>query len=360
MKHSYILAGTTSGTLLKLVFRNGLSLNPKILFRFLFLFQNSIWASFFKQREKLKFGKILSNTPVPDDPVIIIGHWRTGSTLLHQLMSLDKNLTAPSVFQVSLPDSFLVSEKYYRPVMSSMMSATRPMDNVKLGFDEPQEDEYALLKLTADSPLKHIIFHREDDYFLKQYNDYQPENKEAWKEAIIRFCRKLYYKSQKRILLKNPFHSLRVELLREAFPNARFIHIHRHPYKVIPSTINMWNIVARQNRLRGKWKEPSVREVTEVLSDMLFKIRNSLALMPAGTWSEINFEMFEKEPVASLRKIYSEIGMEFTTDFETKVTEYLSGLKGYKKNVFALQPEDKEMIRDMMADHFHNYQYAQQ
>jgi hypothetical protein len=359
MKHSYILAGTTSGTLLKLLFRNGLSLNPKILFRFLFILQNGIWASFFKRRERLKFGKALSNTPIPEDPIIIIGHWRTGSTLLHQLMSLDKNLVAPSVFQVSLPDSFLISEKYYRPVMSSMMSPTRPMDNVKLGFNEPQEDEYALLKLTADSPLKHLIFQQQDDYFLKKSKDYQPDNKEAWKEAILQFCMKLNYASKKRIILKNPFHSLRTELLQEAFPHVRFIHIHRHPYKVVPSTINMWNIVARQNRLKGKWKEPSVREVTEVLNDMLFKIRNSLALMPAGTWSEINFEMFEKEPLISLRKIYAEIGLEYNSEFEASVIEYMSGLKEYKKNNFFLQNEEKEQIRNIMDDHFNHYKYTQ-
>jgi len=358
MKHSYILAGTTSGKLLKMVFSNGVSLNPKILFRFLFLLQNGIWASVFKRRERLKFSQALSSSPIPEDPVIIIGHWRTGSTLLHQLMSLDKNLVAPSVFQVSLPDSFLVSEKYYRPVMSSMMSPTRPMDNVKLGFDEPQEDEYALLKLTEDSPLKRIIFQKPDEYFLKQYKDYIPKNIEEWKEAMRQFCRKLHFATGKRIILKNPFHSLRIELLKETFPDARFIHIHRHPYKVVPSTINMWNIVALQNRLNGKWKEPVVKEVTEVLNDMLFKIRESLDQMPAGTWSEVSFETFEKDPVASLKIIYSEIGLTFTSEFEARVVEYLSGLTGYKKNVFTLKNEDKELIQKIMADHFNYYHYT--
>jgi hypothetical protein len=358
MKHSYILAGTTSGKLLKLIFKNGLSFHPKILFRFLFLFQNGIWASIFKKKERMKFGKNLANTAIPKDPIIIIGHWRTGSTLLHKLMSLDENLVAPSVFQVSLPDSFLVSEKFYRPVMSKMMSPTRPMDNVKLGFDEPQEDEYALLKLTTDSPLKGVIFQKENGYFLKKYNDYLPENKELWKEAISGFCRKLSYDTNKRVVLKNPFHSMRIKLLREIFPGVKFIHIHRHPYKVVPSTINMWNIVARQNRLNGKWKEPSVPEVSEVLKNMLFSIRKNLAELPAGAYSEINFETLEQNPVEALKRIYNETGLEFTGEFETRVNEYLAGLKDYRKNVLTLKDEDKDLIREIMADHFKHYHYT--
>ncbi len=357
MKHSYLLAGTTSGNLLKMILNNGLSLHPKVILHFLFLLQNGFWASIFKRREKIKFGQALSVSSVPDDPVIIIGHWRTGSTLLHQVMSLDKNLIAPSVFQVSLPDSFLVSEKFYRPVISSMLSKTRPMDNVKLGFDEPQEDEYALLKLTGDSPLKDLIFQKHEGYFLKHYQDYHPGNKEAWKDAISHFCKKLKFMSGRRVILKNPFHSLRIELLLETFPGARFIHIHRHPYQVVPSTINLWNIIARQNRLKGKWIEPTVNEVSEVLNKMVNNIRSQFSSMPAGKYTELSFEAFEKDPIKTLKKIYTDLGLAFSTEFEKDVQSYLSGLKGYKKNVFLLSDEDKLIIMEILKDQFDHYHY---
>jgi len=41
-----------------------------------------------------------------------------------RLQTLDDNLVTPNVLQVSVPDSFLVSEKYYAPVMSKMMPST--------------------------------------------------------------------------------------------------------------------------------------------------------------------------------------------------------------------------------------------
>lgn len=357
MKHSYILAGTTTGKLMQMVLRNGISLNPKLLLRFLFLVQNGFWASVFKRREKGKFGKAISQTNLASDPIIIIGHWRTGSTLLHQLMSLDPNLAAPTVFQVSLPDSMLFSEKYYRPVMSKMMSPTRPMDNVKLGFDEPQEDEYALLKMTADSPLTHIIFPEKSGYFIRNYQRFQPRNESAWKEAMILFCRKLTLASGKRIVLKNPFHSMRIDLLMEIFPNAKFIHIHRHPYKVVPSTIHMWNTVARQNRLKGTWKEPSVEEVSKGLNHMINEIRNSFETIPVRNRTEIYFESFETNPVESLKKIYADLDLVFKEEFEGKIRNYLSGLSNYKKNLFTLNEDDKNKIREICSGQFDHYQY---
>jgi hypothetical protein len=237
------------------------------------------------------------------------------------------------------------------------MSSTRPMDNVKLGFDEPQEDEYALLKLTGDSPLADVIFSKSNSYFLKSHPDFNPKNIDEWKRAITNFCNKLHFASGKRILLKNPFHSMRIKLLRETFPEVKFIHIHRHPYKVVPSTINMWNIVAKQNRLKGTWKEPTIKETSEVLNEMLNQIRKDLSALPTGSYTEVNFETFEKDVTLSLKKIYQELGLEYTQEFEENVNTYLSELKNYKKNAFKLTDKDKLSIQEILAEQFRHYHY---
>ncbi|MBM3435461.1 MAG: sulfotransferase [Bacteroidetes bacterium] len=358
MKHSYILAGTVLRTLLKLLFKFGVSMKPGRILRALFLVQNGIWAALFKRMERGRYGHLLEKFPVPDDPVIIIGHWRTGTTFLHQLMNLDPNLAAPTVFQVSIPDSFLVSKKYYQPIMTAMISSVRPMDNVKLGIDEPQEDEYALYKLTLDSPLNDLIFPKTNKYFLKRFENFDPADKAAWQKAIKEFCRKLAFESKKRIVMKNPFHSMRILLLRETFPNARFVHIHRHPYKVVPSTINMWNIVGTQNILKGKWVKPNVEDVSVVLDRMLDKIRTDLAILPSEVYCEVNFDDLDTDPVNELKKVYKAVGLEYTQEFESNVRQFLHDLGDYKKNTYVLTEDEKELIRTRLASHFYHYKYA--
>ena len=360
MKHSYLLAGTTLENFVKLLAKNGFSLYPDYFIRILFLLQNGLWASLFKMRKNQKFGKILKNHPVPRNPVFIIGHWRTGSTFLHQLMDLDDQFAAPTVFQVSIPDSFLVSRKYYEPVMSRVMRARRPMDNVKLGFDEPQEDEYALLKLTLDSPLVKLIFPESPDYFLKGYENFNPspEGQGKWEKEMLNFCRKLDYASGKRIIFKNPFHSMRIQLLIKMFPDARFIHIHRHPYKVVPSTINMWNIVGKQNRLKKRWKAPEVKDVVSLLDKMYDKVQKDLSDLNENFWYEIQFEQFEKNPKTELQKMYNHFNWDFTSNFETGLESKLASLKDYKKNKYSISEKEKELIYKLLKKQFAHYNYT--
>jgi hypothetical protein len=325
----------------------------------LFLFQNGIWASFFKFKEKQKYFHLLENYPVPTNPIFIVGHWRTGSTFLHQLLSIDDQLAAPTVFQISIPDSFLVSEKYYRPIMSRMMGAHRPMDRVKLGFDEPQEDEYALLKLAPGSPLEKLIFPGDDGFFLNNYLDFTPEiqHLDNWKKEFFYFMKKLSYKTGKRILLKNPFHSLRIPLLNSMFPDALFIHIHRHPYEVVPSAINMWNIVGKQNRLKKKWKEPEIGDVINCMDKMYTKIREDLKELPKEKWYELEFSEFEKDPINQLKRIYRHLGLSFSDQYLTVLEEKLKQLKGHKKNKYVLSEADRKLIKQKLNTHFVFYNY---
>lgn len=359
MRHSYLLVGITSGKLSRLLARNGFSFKPKTLFRILFLTQSAVWASLFKLTEKRKFRKKLDGYQMPDDPVFIIGHWRTGSTFLHQLMSLDGNLVTPNVFQVSVPDSFLSSEKFYRPIMTTMIHPKRPMDNVALGFYEPQEDEYALLKLDLHSPLEKILFSKSKPYFLLEYDDFIPaeNSREKWKAGLDNFCKRLSFKDGKRVMLKNPFHSMRIPLLNEIYPNAKFIHIHRHPYNVVPSTINMWKIVNRDNKLKGEPVEPGIKEVAVFLDRMLVNIKQNLAKLPGNSSCEISYETFEKDPFNSLKEIYKKLDLTYSDGFEEKVLGKLANLEDFKKNIFQLTMAEKDTIKNELEKHFIYYNY---
>jgi LPS sulfotransferase NodH len=357
MKHSYLLAGITTGKLCRLLGRNGFSLSPKMLARVLFLLQGSVWASVFKRTERRKFKKQLEVYKMPADPVFIIGHWRTGSTYLHQLLALDDKLVTPNVFQVSAVDSFLVSEKYYKPVMTSMMHPTRPMDNVPLGFYEPQEDEYALIKMTPDSPLEKMLFPKNDSYFLNGYKDFYPQNPAAWKKLFYNFCLRLSFIDGKRVLLKNPFHSMRLPLLREMFPEAKFIHIHRHPYAVVPSTIHMWHIVGNENKLKNKSSKYRVDEVSEVLNRLLAYVQRHLKDIPEKNKVEISFEELETDPAGTVKKIYGKLNMTPAPGFEQKLADKIALTKSHRKNKYTLTEQNKEIIKKTLGKHFIYYNY---
>lgn len=357
--HSYILAGIRTGPLVRLLREHGFSASPKNLGRLLFLFQNALWSSLLAWREKKIYGETIASIPTPDNPVIIIGHWRTGSTFLQQLLALDDQMISPTVFQASFPESFLVSARYFRPVFSRMVKK-RPMDNVRLGFDVPQEDEFALAKLSPDSPLVRIVFPKGQAYFLNDPEDFYPrdEHKETWKKQFLHFCKRVRMNSEKTLLLKNPVHSLRIPLLREAFPRARFIYIHRHPYEVIPSSLHLWKVMADDNQLKGKPYHPSLEEVTEGLIKFYEIIGRDLALIPPQDQCTVSYASLKANPVDEVKKIYDKLGLNFSPAFGRNLSDHLEKEKDFKKNSYNFDEDQKAQVFKMMQKQFEQFQYA--
>ena len=280
MTHSYLLAGIKAGRFISMIVRNkGFSI--RYILRVLFLLNAGFWSSIFSLVEKNRYKNKIRSINQLSPPVFIVGNWRTGTTFLHQLLSVDNQFITPTVFQVSNPNHFLVSKKYYIPIMSKVLGKKRPMDNVKIGIDEPQEDEYALLKLCKNTPLEKLIFQKSKKFFLDEYNDFIPENKHEFTEAIRLLVKKLTMGSNKKVLFKNPFHSLRISLLQKIFPEAKFIHIYRNPNNVIPSAINMWNIVGNQNSLKGNFIPPTVKSLTDLYKIIITSVREQLNKLQA-------------------------------------------------------------------------------
>ncbi|MFW5793117.1 MAG: sulfotransferase family protein [Bacteroidota bacterium] len=358
MQHSYLLSVISFGKLISLVSRNkGVSI--KYLGRFLFLLQGSLWSSLFKRIERIKINYKEFSSEHKVGPVFIIGHWRTGSTFLHQIMSLDNQFAAPSVVQVSVPESFLVSEKYFKKIMSKVIDDKRPMDNVKLGPDEPQEDEYAIVKMVKNTPLEKIFFRRNNKDFLDELRC-EMENERIspqWKLAFSNFLSRLIYRKKLVPLLKNPFHSYRIKELKKLFPNAKFIHIYRNPIDVIPSTIRMWNIVGSQNLLAGKWRDVSLDSAIKMFNSLWNNIQNEKQYLKDDNFVEVRFEELEKNPTETIKHIYNKLNLNYSVDFNIILDEFLQSLKSYKKNKYELNETFVSEINHGCAEFikYHNY-----
>src|SRR5437762_7176034 len=67
-----------------------------------------------------------------------------------------------------------------------------------------------------------------------------PADLTRFERAIVHFVKLLTFAAEKRVLLKSPPHTGRIEMLSRLFPGAKFIHIVRHPYALYPSTMKLW------------------------------------------------------------------------------------------------------------------------
>lgn len=343
------LTGAPLDKILRLLRRNriGLAALPRLLP----ILWVGAWTSYWARREEAVYGARLRALPPPRDPIIIVGHWRTGSTFLHQLLTLDPRLTAPTMLQCVLPSGFLVAGRYIEPILRRTLSPTRPMDQVRLAPDEPHEDEFALLRLIEHSPLERLIFPRSARYFLldEEPRFIREAESAAWSDALAGFVKKVGFATGKRVVLKNPFHSVRVSLLETLFPQARYIHIRRDPLAVIPSTQRMWAILGRSMTLGSWFGPPRLEEIIDVYKSMLAKLETDMAALPAGRCSEVRFEELEADPLRSLRTLYASLDLSFDPGHETRVRVFLDSLRGYRKNSYALDPGMESLIRDRLG-----------
>ncbi len=111
--------------------------------------------------ERAVYGRRVARVVIAKPPVFILGHWRSGTTLLHNLLALDPQFVAPTHFQVSFPGHFLLTEEWLARLLKNAIPSRRPMDEMALAWNVPGEDEIALLLTTLASPYLRTRFPRE-------------------------------------------------------------------------------------------------------------------------------------------------------------------------------------------------------
>jgi hypothetical protein len=185
-------------------------------------------------------GAAVRQTRLHEAPLFVLGHWRSGTTFLHDLLSLDERYIFADHLSTYFPSHFLLTGDLIRRRMGTAATHRR-MDNVPISLDTPAEDEFALCLTGTPSPYLDMAFPNRPQIYRKYLDmvGVSPRGRAAWKRSWRRFLQRLTYRRPGRLLLKSPTHTARIKLLLEVFPDARFVHIVRNPYVVFSSTHKM-------------------------------------------------------------------------------------------------------------------------
>ena len=190
--------------------------------------------------EKARVARRLAAAPPMPAPVFIVGHWRSGTTHLYNVLSRSPAFGWVPPFAAGLPWDFLGIVRPIRAVLESHLPRDRLIDNIPVTPDSPQEDELPLALMSTVSYYHGLFFpSRFEDHFNRGifFDGCDVEEIAGWQGTFSYFLRKVALIQPGRpLLLKNPVHSARIPILRAMWPDARFIHIHRNPYVVYPST----------------------------------------------------------------------------------------------------------------------------
>ena len=298
-------------------------------------------------------GDRIARTRIDQPPIFVLGHWRTGTTLLHELLILDVRHTSPTTLQCFEPCNFLLTEALFKKYGSILLPDKRPMDNMAAGWDRPQEDEFALALLGAPSTYTDFAFPKNASIHpgALDLSGLTPREYAAWKRTFYKFVQTVAYKDSRRLVLKSPPHTARIPALLELFPDAKFVHIVRDPRVLFSSTVNLWMSMAKRHGFQTPTQSPELEaKVFREFRTIHTRYEATKALIPAGNLIEVRYEDFVKDLVAGTERIYSGLNLGGFDEARPKLEAYARRSSSYETNKYEQSPELKARIAEEWGD----------
>ena len=360
----YFWFGMRLRALLKLFKRGHYSFTLNCIPDVLALFLWVPWNSVLYRISEAKYRRAAEALPLDQPPVFVIGHWRTGTTFLHDLFSVDPSLAYPTTFECFFPHHFLLTENTLPKIMKVLLPKKRPQDDVPVGFDRPQEEEFGMLMLGEGTPyLTHAWprFGPADSDYL-DFKGLTEADKKKWADAYMWFYRRLSLKhGGKPLVMKTPANAARLKLLTKLFPDARYIYLSRNPLKVFPSTVKLWRALYSTQGLHNPpyldgWLDDYVLDMFARLTEDYEADRH---VIPEGRLIELRYEDLIKDPIATLRDIYARLDIGDFSAAEGPMQAYLDAQKEHRVSEYEMPPELKRKIIDRLGPYIDRFGYRE-
>lgn len=202
--------------------------------RVVFITFISLFNTIFAIIDWFFYHKAIEQQEIHPEPIFILGHPRTGTTHIQNLVAQDPKVAFVDTLQAGFPSGFLCLRQY-KWMLEWMVSPTRPMDNMALSLETPAEDEIAINALSGGvSPYMSLMFMRKHREFTKfcSFENASEEELQAWMTSFKWFLKKVTFANggTKPLVIKSPVHMARLKIFHELFPKARYVFIHRYGF----------------------------------------------------------------------------------------------------------------------------------
>jgi hypothetical protein len=297
-----------------------------------------------------------------EPPVFVIGHWRSGTTHLHNVLGKDPQFGHIPPLASGLPWNVLTLVTWLRPLLEKALPEDREVDRVAVTPDSPQEDEIPLASMQPLSVFHAVYFpHRFEERFDRGvfFDACSPGEIARWELRHRAFLEKIaLYQQRPRLLVKNPVYTGRLSRLRALWPGAKFIHIVRNPYVVFQSTVHYYRKLIPGLALQPHAHLQLEPFVLRSYARLMARLDAQAADLSSPDLAEVRFEDLEVDPLGELERVYRELSLPGFKAAAPRFRAYLESLRGYRKNRFeALPPETTARIEARWKPYIERWGY---
>ena len=269
------------------------------------------------------------------NPIFIVGLPRTGSTMIHRLLSTDINHTSMLWWEGRNPSRLENEErgKSFKRIeigkeeVELLLKASPDLLKIH-PMDAMAPDEEILL-------LEHSFFSTvpESFMYLPSYSRWiESQDHTTAYEYLKSFLQYLQWqnpsRSDKRWILKTPHHMGYVDVILKVFPGAKIIQTHRNPLDTIPSYCSMVTTLAEPltdnldlSLLSNHWEKKLARVMEHCMEVSRFNPKKFI---------DINYIHLIKSPLHELEKIYEFIDKPFASTTKDGMQKWLIQNKQHK------------------------------
>jgi len=306
--------------------------------------------------------EILNKTQIDKPPVFILGFWRSGTTFLHNLMCQDPDHAFVTTYLSIFPHHSLVNSGWLKALAKLIAPERRPVDNVKLDMNWPQEEEMALGNMQPLSFYNYFYFPDHTEEYTQRsllFNNVNQQEFDQWEKAYKLLIKKTLILSHgDRFVSKNPPNTFRIPQLLKLFPDAKFVYIYRNPYKTLSSFI----LFMKQVMLGVGFQNIDEKEIDKQLLNLyilaLEKYENDKKLIPENNLIEIQYETFKSDPFKAIENIYHTFDLNDFQTIEPTLRNYINSQKHQKSGGHHMPDHLVDFIQNNLMDYMEAKGYS--
>ncbi len=312
--------------------------------------------------ERGLYHSAIKNTQVSKPPLFILGHWRSGTTYLFNLLSQDPETAFMDSVDTFTFDHVLTMSKLLYPFFNKSLDGSRPGDTMEWLAESPQEEAYTMANMMEASCVHMITFPRNAPKYidLNFADKMSAKQKAEWISGHQYILKKMTYtKKGKRILFKSPDNTAKVQLLHQMYPEAKFINIYRDPYKVLMSTLNMFRsgvpAMTFEQMPSDEWMEDMAVEQFKRIYHQYFQDCQNI---PSNQLIEVAYSDLTKSPLQTLQTIYQQLELPGFQAAKPLFQAHIESQQKYKVNRFTLEPRLESKINRELDEYFNHYHFT--
>lgn len=185
------------------------------------------------------------------DPVFVLGFHRSGTSILYKMIQSTGEFNSVTTYHVMQYDRLI-----YNHLQEIEETAKEKLNHFLINHNDTDRG-IDRLKMEADLPLEYAFLIDEGYVFNKLTSQNLNRFKEIYKK--IQFIGG----NNKKFLAKNPWDFANFMFIKNHFPQAKFIFIHRHPYPFLNSSLKALRTLTKQRTVYSDLISPTAKNLSE-------------------------------------------------------------------------------------------------